>query len=218
MSGLASGTPGIRSLLCHRGDPVAAVRCVVRIRRILCSVLATLLIAGSPWLGAIAADEQDARRVTVGLNLFPALLAADQNIADKRVGSGPLLLLLIHRDEVQLVEQLAAALRDKGAIRGIPLRVQPVLVSELADYATAKVAGVFVAQRMGDDIDAVLDFSRRHQLLSFSPFPGDVERGVAAGISVSDRVLPYVNIDAVDAAGVRIKPFFLRIAERYDQR
>ncbi|MCZ4303220.1 YfiR/HmsC family protein [Zoogloeaceae bacterium G21618-S1] len=218
MLGPASGTPGILSLLCHRGDPVAAVRCAVRIRRILCSVLATLLIAGSPWLGAIAADEQDARRVTVGLNLFPALLAADQNIADKGDGNGRLLLLLVHRDEVELVEQLAVALRDKGAIRGIALQVKSVRVDQLASYANAKVAGIFVAQRLGDDIDAVLAFSRRHQSLSFSPFPGDVERGVAAGISVSDRVLPYVNIDAVDAAGVRIKPFFLRIAERYDQR
>ncbi|MBT0960449.1 YfiR/HmsC family protein [Denitromonas iodatirespirans] len=187
-------------------------------RRLMCMLLATLLIAGSPWLGAIAADEQDARRVMVGINLFPAVLAADQDIGDKRNGNEPLLLLLVHRDEAVLVEQLAAVLRDKGAVRGIPFKVKSVAVSQLPDYAKAKVAGVFVAQRMGDDLGAVLDFSRRQKLLSFSPFAGDVERGVAAGLVVSDRVLPYVNTGAVDAAGVRIKPFFLKIAERYEQR
>lgn len=187
-------------------------------RRLLCMMLATLLIAGSPWLGAIAADEQDARRVMVGINLFPAVLAADQDIGDKRSGDDPLLLLLVHRDDVAMVEQLAAVLRDKGAVRGIPFKVRPVALGQLAGYANAKVARLFVAQRMGEDLEQIVDFSRRHKLLSFSPFAGDVERGVAAGLVVSDRVLPYVNTRAVDAAGVRIKPFFLKIAERYEPR
>lgn len=187
-------------------------------RPIVPVLLAALLFAGSPWLGAMAADEQDARRVTVGINLFPAVLAADQDIGDKRGNEGLLLLLLVHRDETALVEQLAATLRDKGEIRGIPMQVKPVSIAQLQAYANVKVAGVFVAQRLGDDIGAVLDFSHRHQLLSFSPFQGDVERGVAAGLVVSDRVLPYVNTTAVDASGVRIKPFFLKIAERYEQR
>ena len=42
------------------------------------------------------------------------------------------------------------------------------------------------------------------------------ERGITAGMVVSDRVLPYLNIDAVEATGLRIKPFFLKIAERYE--
>jgi hypothetical protein len=126
-------------------------------------------------------------------------------------------LLLVHRDDVTQVERLATVLRDKGAIRGIPLRVDVVEAQRLADYPGKGVAGVFVAQRMGSDIAAIVDFCRNHRALSFSPFEGDVERGVAAGIAVSDRVLPYLNLAAVDAAGLRIKPFFLRIAERYEQ-
>ena len=176
-----------------------------------------MVLVASPWLGAVAADEQDARRVAVGVNLFPAVLAADKDIGDKRSSKGLLVLLLVHRDDPALVERLAAVLRDKGAIRGIPLSVRIVEVGALLDHPRDGVAGVFVAQRLGADMDAVLDYCRRHHVLSFSPFEGDVERGVAAGIAVSDRVLPYVNVAAMDAAGLRIKPFFLRIAERYDQ-
>lgn len=185
--------------------------------RSLCLTLTLLAFVGAPWLGAVAADEHDARRVMVGVNLFPAVLAADKDIGDKRSGKGLLVLLLVHRDDPALVERLAAVLQDKGAIRDIPLKVQIVEVGALSTLSREGVAGVFVAQRLGDDMDAVLEYCRRHHVLSFSPFEGDVERGVAAGIAVSDRVLPYVNVAAMDAAGLRIKPFFLRIAERYDQ-
>jgi len=185
-------------------------------RRALGAFSLVLLLLGSSWLGAMAADEADARRLAVGINLFPAVLAADQDIAGKRHGDAPLRLLLVHRDEQTLVEELAAALRDKGAIRGIPLQVDIVSIDGLADYPGASAAGVFVAQRFGDDIHSIVEFSRRHHLLSFSPFEGDVERGVAAGMVVSDRVLPYVNVAAVDASGLRIKPFFMKIAERYE--
>ncbi|QID16377.1 YfiR family protein [Nitrogeniibacter mangrovi] len=184
--------------------------------RSLCATLAALILIGSPWLGAVAADEYDARRVAVGINLFPAVLAADQDIGKKRSGDA-LRVLLVYRDDAAQVERLAQGLRDKGAIRGIPLAVDIVPVEALLDQRRDHIAGVFVAQRLGEDTTALVDYCRRHHLLSFSPFEGDVERGVAAGIAVSDRVLPYVNVAALDAAGVRIKPFFLRIAERYEQ-
>lgn len=174
-------------------------------------------MTGSSWIGAIAADEQDARRVAVGINLFPAVLAADQDIDDKRPAGGQLQLLLVHRDEPALAESLAAALRDKGAIRGIPIDVRIITVGQLAAYAGERAAGLFVVQRLGDELDVIRAFSRRHRLLSFSPFEGDVERGIAAGMVVSDRVLPYLNTSAVDASGLRIKPFFLKIAERYER-
>ncbi|MCB1916604.1 MAG: YfiR family protein [Rhodocyclaceae bacterium] len=187
-------------------------------RRIAWAIAAALSLLASSWLGAIAADEQDARRLAVGINLFPAVLAADQDIAAKRDGSGPLRLLLVHRDEGALIEELAATLRDKGAIRGIPLHVEIVAVDNLAAFEGEQAAGVFLAQRLGEDIAAILNFSRRHQLLTFSPFEGDVERGVVAGMAVSDRVMPYVNVEAISASGLRIKPFFLKIAERYERR
>jgi len=184
--------------------------------RSLCAGLAALVVLASPWLGAVAADEQDARRVTVGVNVFPAVLAADRDIENKRAASGELTLLIVHRDDASLVARLAEVLQDKGAVRGIPIRVEVVTVDALAQRPAAGVAGVFIAQRLGDRVPAVAIYCRQLRILCFSPFEGDVERGIAAGIAVSDRVLPYVNVSALDQAGLRIKPFFLRIAERYE--
>jgi hypothetical protein len=51
----------------------------------------------------------------------------------------------------------------------------------------------------------------------FSPFAGDVEAGVSSGLVVSDRILPYVNVEAMRLSGVQMKPFFLRVAEQYGE-
>ncbi|MCB1887582.1 MAG: hypothetical protein KDH20_08240 [Rhodocyclaceae bacterium] len=187
-----------------------------RLKRMVAGMAAAALVLGSPWLGAIAADEADARRVAVGIKLFPAVLAADQDIGDKLPSDGVLKLLLVHRDEAALAERLAAMLNDRGRIRDMPIAVEILTVGELASYPGAQAAGVFVVQRLGDDLVSIRAFSQRHRRLSFSPFEGDVERGITAGMVVSDRVLPYLNIDAVEATGLRIKPFFLKIAERYE--
>jgi len=184
--------------------------------RSLCAFLAATVVLGSPWLGAVAADEQDARRVTVGVNVFPAVLAADRDITGKRGGKGALTLLIVHRDEAEFVERLADILQDKGAVRGIPIRAEVITVDALNARDPKGVAGVFLAQRLGDRVPAVALFCNHNHILCFSPFEGDVERGIAAGIAVSDRVLPYVNVAALDLAGLRIKPFFMRIAERYE--
>jgi len=185
-------------------------------QRSLCAFLIGLVVLSSPWLGAVAADEHDARRVTVGINIFPAVLAADRDIELKRGTRDALTLLIVHRDEQGLVERLADVLRDKGAVRGVPIRVEAITVDALASRDATGVAGVFLAQRLGDQLPGVTLYCREHRVLCFSPFEGDVERGIAAGIVVSDRVLPYINVAALDQSGLRIKPFFMRIAERYE--
>jgi hypothetical protein len=43
-----------------------------------------------------------------------------------------------------------------------------------------------------------------------------VERGATGGIVVSDRILPYVNMETVRQSEIRIKSFFLRIAVAYE--
>jgi hypothetical protein len=47
----------------------------------------------------------------------------------------------------------------------------------------------------------------------YSPFEGHVERGVPAGIAVEAKVQPYLNLSALQAAGIELKPFFLKVAK-----
>ena len=77
------------------------------------------------------------------------------------------------------------------------------------------MAGVFVASVAvgGARLQA---WSERLQTLVFSPFAGDLEAGAVAGLYVADRVLPFINAPQARRAGLRFKPFFLKVARQYE--
>jgi hypothetical protein len=54
-------------------------------------------------------------------------------------------------------------------------------------------------------------------VLLFSPFEGDVERGVATGFRVTDKVLPMVNTTSLKLSNIQLKAFFLRVAVKHEQ-
>ena len=168
------------------------------------------------WAAGLGAHEVESLRIHAGIDLFPSFIAADRDIADKAGKDGALLLLLVHRDTEHDAEHLAAELAEVERIRGLPLRVHIVSVDELAAYHDARPAGVFVAERLPEEyLVQILAFGRQTGVLVISPHEGDVDQGASGGIWVGDRILPYVNMRALDAGGIRLKPFFLRIAEKY---
>jgi len=48
-------------------------------------------------------------------------------------------------------------------------------------------------------------------------FEGDVERGVATGFRVTDKVLPMVNMTSLKLSNIQLKAFFLRVAVKHEQ-
>lgn len=166
--------------------------------------------------GALGAHEVDQLRIEAGIDLFPSFLAADLDIADKADDDGRLTLLLVYRDAAAEAERLAGVLRRIGKIRNLPVRVRLSHHSVLEDAGDQRVAGIYLVEHVDKaDFASVLAFSRRARALLISPHDGDVELGASGGIHVSDRLLPYVNMRSVQESGIRLKPFFLRIAEKY---
>jgi len=159
--------------------------------------------------------EDDRQRLNIGLKLFPACLAADQGLADKRDERGRLLVLTLHGDSPRAADTVASDLRGVGEVQGYPLEVAVVPADRLADYRDRKVAAMFLATP-GMALASIVAEARGHRALVFSPFPGDVERGAVAGIQVTDRILPYVNLRQAERAQIRFKPFFLRVAASYE--
>lgn len=157
------------------------------------------------------------RRAWVGLDLFPTFLAADDNIDEKKGADGKLHLLLVHRGRSDLAEEMADQLSRIGTIRGLPVRVSEVMIDELDTIPDDAPAGIFLVERMGDALGTVIRYGRDRHVIVFSPFPGDVENGVNSGMVISDRILPYINVETMRLSGVRMKPFFLRVAERYGE-
>jgi hypothetical protein len=177
----------------------------------LCLALVLCLCAAAGLAG-----ERDVRRARVGLELFPTLLAADMDIASRQDAAGALPVLLLYRDDPSLARDMADRLRRIDRVRGLSLRVETAALDELDKPDDVSPAGVFLVQSIGGDLERVAAFCRERGIILFSPFEGDVEKGAAAGIRVSDRIQPYVNLEAVRASGLRLKPFFLQVAVVYE--
>ncbi|RKT45117.1 hypothetical protein [Thiocapsa rosea] len=181
-----------------------------------CLVVALLLCVGlvatRAWTQSLWQEEE--QRFRVGLKLFPAVLGAVEDLEDKRATSGKLEIRVVYEGSDAAAREAASALSGMGRIRELPLNVQTVSAKEL-DAEDSLIAGIFVA---GVNVGGkrLSLWSERHRALVFSPFAGDVEAGAVAGIHVADRILPFVNLPRAQRAEVRFKPFFLKVARRYE--
>jgi hypothetical protein len=167
--------------------------------------------------GAAVADGMSDRRAWVGLDLFPTFLAADNHIEEKTGEDGKLHLLLVHRGRGNLAEEMAAQLGLVEAIRGIPIRVSEIVIDDLEGFEGDALAGIFLVERLGNGLETAIRFGQDRGVVVFSPFSGDVEKGISSGMVISDRILPYVNVEAMRLSGVHMKTFFLGIAEQYGE-
>lgn len=181
-----------------------------------CLVAALLLclglVATHAWTQSLWQEEE--QRFRVGLKLFPAVLGAVEDLEDRRATDGKLEIRIVYEGSDTVAREAASALRGIGRIREIPLNVQ-ILSAEALDADDSLLGGIFVASvDLGGK--RLRLWSERHRVLVFSPFAGDVEAGAVAGIHVADHILPFVNLPLAQRAEVRFKPFFLKVARRYE--
>lgn len=168
--------------------------------------------------GDIYAGGRENLRAWAGLELFPSLLAADLDITKKQGDVGELLLLLLYKDRNEVAETMAIYLNKIKEIQLTPIRIEITSIdSFLQLYESKRPAGIFLTQRFKKkELETIIAYGGKRQAIIFSPFEGDVEKGVHAGIDVSEKVLPYLNKRALQRSKIRIKPFFLKIAELYE--
>jgi len=106
-----------------------------------------------------------------------------------------------------MAQAMAKHLSGIEAIRNIPVRVD---IRKFSELPQVPMAGIFLAEKP-QRLDFLLSYGKSKQAILFSPFSGDVEKGVPAGMIISDRILPYINPDSIREFGIQIKPLFLRI-------
>ncbi|MCP4697536.1 MAG: hypothetical protein GY862_11885 [Gammaproteobacteria bacterium] len=162
------------------------------------------------------ADNYMERRILAGSKIFRTLMAADMDIAKKIDAQGQLVLVLVYRDNPDVSQKAADTLRLKAAaIKDLPLNIKQMPLS--AVNKQDKIAGVFIAQNLSrKELQRLIDYSVKHSIVLYSPFEGDVEQGVTAGLLVEARVQPYLNMAALKVARLRIKPFFIKVSKIYE--
>jgi hypothetical protein len=167
---------------------------------------------------ALIADTYSDRRVTVGLNLFRALLVADQKAEARADGAGELPVYVLYADNRIQADSYADTLQlELGSIRERRTRIEAVSFADYLSWKRGKPLGIFISQRLtGDELEQLVQRSIEQGVILFSPFEGDVEKGVLAGLSVQASVRPYINLKVLKQTGIAIKPFYLRVARTYE--
>lgn len=193
---------------------VARQRRLQWVGRRLCLLLVLMFADGH----ALVADTYSDRRVAVGLNLFRTLLVADQEAEAKADETGTLPIYVLYAEDRILADSHVDTLQlELGSIRERRTRIESVSFHDYLSRKRGSPLGIFISQRLtADELERLIRLSIEQGVILFSPFEGDVEKGVLAGLSVQASVRPYINLKVLKETGIAIKPFYLKVARTYE--
>ena len=167
-------------------------------------------------------DDFTDRRITIGAKIFRALLAADVDIAQKTTNDGSLRLCLLYVDDTANANKAAETLGNRGPSR---IREKDVSIDILpsgecvSQKREERFAGIFLSQILSDkELKKLMEYANEQHIIVFSPFEGDVERGVLSGIAVEARIRPYLNMETLQTSRIRLKKFFLKVVKLYAKK
>lgn len=187
------------------------------ITRWLCTLTSALLVFASLYANA-QSDSVIERRVLVGLKIFRTLVAADLNISEKVNSTNSLPILILYaNNRVKALEYGEHLKSISNTINDLPIEVIIKPINHLQPEENQQYAAVFISQKLdNNEINLAVNYGATQHVVVFSPFEGDVERGVLGGLSVQATVRPLVNIKALNTSQLAIKPFYLKVAKLYE--
>jgi len=183
-------------------------------------LLIGLLFITMPFIlfGISETEGIDNKRLLIGIDLFPSFLASDKNIQHKVGDDHHLHIVIAYQYEEQIANDMAQRLESLKKIRGISIKVVIYSVQDfdkLEYIEDQTIAGLFIAESM-IPLNQIIKLSIKKQFIVFSPFQGDVEKGVAGGIYITEKILPYINMKTLREANIKMKSFFLRVSKKYE--
>jgi hypothetical protein len=168
-------------------------------------------VAGTPVL----AQDPLSPRLQIGINLLPAVIAANNGLA-KFAANDSLPIYFVYLENSHTAELLNRNIDRIGEIKQRRLDARTISLDELLAQDIAPMSTIFVAEPLEDRLGDLIEYSKARRALLFSPFKGDVDRGVASGFHVTDRVRPLVNLETLKQSKIQLKAFFLRIAVKHE--
>jgi hypothetical protein len=171
--------------------------------------LVLLLLAVAPLASTSASDANDLR-VELGARIFRALLAADVDLPKKAAGN-QLLIIFFYRDDPNAAKKIAANFSGSD-VRGMGIATD--VANDAAKLAARNPAAIFLCEpSRRDELQSLVRYGIDHRVIVYSPFEGDVERGVLGGLSIEAQVRPFVNATTLDESKITLKPLFLQVAK-----
>jgi len=163
------------------------------------------------------ADEAEKRRIDISVSIFPRIVAVDNHFREKLDKNSKAQLLFVYDEDKGLAQEVANRVGSQGSnIGGMVVETHVIRVDEISQLTEAPVA-IFIVEKMSDvKLAKIIAYADAVHRLVFSPFSGDVERGVMVGISVTNRVKPYFNLPALRQSKVVINALLMKMSKRYE--
>jgi len=186
--------------------------------------LSFLLMILMGWtIASSTSADLGASRVRIGLKLFRTILAADSAIKEKQTKNGVLALALVYSNNSAQADLYAKKLqssgkgKSQGKIKNIPIKVHTISANHLDDLLEQRYAGIYLVDKLNSNqLKQLIDYASRHHVIIYSPYSGDVERGVTAGIVIEARVKPYINNKMLIASKIQLSSFFIKVSKKYE--
>lgn len=158
------------------------------------------------------------RRALVGLKLFRTLVTADLDLAKKVEKNGEVPVLLIYATQKDKAEAYRRHLQTIfQSVKKFEFKVMVADIDDLDKAKPVNYSAIFIAQQLKDEeLKPIVDHGINKSVIVFSPFEGDVERGVLGGLSVQATVRPIINMQTLKRSKLSIKPFFIKVAKHYE--
>jgi hypothetical protein len=190
---------------------------ITRLRRVL---LALLLVVPT----AYGWDRND-RLAIMAADLLPAILGAQKNFTEFYFPSPleaqgeirEIIVKVLYRKKRYLAERTVKRVNNLSPIRGVKLKAVATHVHQIVnlknkDNPTRQL--IFIIENMGEQLKTVQESAVKHNNITYSSSIKDVEKGVAVGLSVTERVLPVINESSLSKIKLQFSPLFMRIAKK----
>ena len=141
----------------------------------------------------------------------------DNHFRDKLDENKKASLLFVYDSDKKLAQELADRIGDEdNNIGGMSIATRVLSASEVLPDEDIPVA-IFLVEKLSDaQLLKVVSYAESAQRLVFSPYTGDVERGVTVGISVTNRVKPFFNLASLRRSKVVINALLMKMSKRYE--
>ncbi|WP_323813528.1 YfiR/HmsC family protein [Cellvibrio sp. NN19] len=186
-------------------------------RALILQITLAVALCSVPCLSLLA-DTFNDKRAYVGLKLFRTLVTADQQLAQKTNNKNELLIYLAFASNDSAALDYQQSLTETmPKVRELNVNIKTISLAQLQSQTAEKPAAIFIAQQFNAaELEQLVSYSIQQKIILFSPFEGDVEKGVLGGLSVEARVQPLINMHTLDKSGVEIKSFYLKVAKQYE--
>lgn len=198
-----------------------------RITYSLMSCLRSVLLALLLVVPTAYGWDRDDRLAIMAADLLPAILGAQKNFIefyfpsalDEEIKVREIMVQVLYKKKRYLAERTVKRVNNLSPIKGVKLKavaIRPHEIANLNDKNNRSRQLIFIIENMGEQLKAVQESAIKNNDITYSSSIKDVEKGVAVGLSVTERVLPVINESSLSKIQLQFSPLFMRIAKKVE--